>query len=80
MTRGGGERERRNQDIIGFPGEMDPGLYAHHVAKCARKKDYSTRARARRAARVLSRRTGRRFRAYECRICGRWHVTSHPWK
>lgn len=44
---------------------------------CGKKVKYATEANAKRAAHILSRKTGEWFRPYICWNCRQWHV-GHP--
>ena len=49
------------------------GLGAHYM--CGRKAAYATRGLALEVARECERERGVALRAYECPVCGLWHLT-----
>ncbi len=42
---------------------------------CDAKKAFATEEKAKNAAEALRRTLGKRLRAYECEMCGLWHLT-----
>ena len=59
---------------------MSPHDYAYHVRRCRYKTGYPSEAAAYAAARVFRRKYGSRYSVYHCQICGKYHLTTHPWR
>ena len=77
-----GQRNRHYSDrmsdgeLVDFP----PELLAHHVRKCRSKVAHATLGAAHKAKVECEREHGCEFYVYECPICGKWHLTTHPWE
>ena len=52
----------------------------HHVAKCRSKVSHKSRGAAYRAKLQAEEEHGVRQYIYECPICGKFHLTTHPWE
>ena len=68
-------QRRGRAEVLGF-GEMPAATSRHHAEKCAGKVDYPSKVTAKHAARKATAAYGKRFRAYRCKVCGRWHLTT----
>lgn len=78
MSRHGATYRSRALDVDGLH-EMPARDYAYHAQRCAGKSWFDSRREARRAAKRASKAEGKRFKAYRCGICDKWHLTTHPW-
>lgn len=51
----------------------------HHVRKCRSKVAHKSKGAAWQAKLSAEKKYGVEFQVYCCDICGRFHITSHPW-
>lgn len=75
-------RTRRNRHPLppGLP-EMCVEAAEYHAGRCRDKAAYTTRERAVRVAKLVSKTEGRKFRVYLCPFCGAYHLTTKTqWK
>ena len=74
-----GQRNRRadrpQKGLFDYP----EALFKRAVGNCRSKVAYRRYADAARAKRENEGKFGKRFYIYECPICGKWHLTTHPW-
>lgn len=75
-----GQRNRKYDDVdtglVDFPAEK----LAKMVENCRRKASHKTYAHALAAKRESERTYGKEFHIFECPLCGKFHLTTHPWK
>lgn len=79
-------RRRKTDDAVGA--DLDLGLVdmsydelQYHVRQCRKKKAHPSYGGAYKAKQVSEERNpGVVFEIYRCPICGKFHLTTHPWK
>lgn len=67
--------EQRTSELVDFPAEKLQAM----VRTCRSKIAHASLGAAYAAKRASERDFGKRFYVYECPICGKWHLTTHPW-
>ena len=73
-----GNRNRK-KDVYQPPVDFPAEKFKHFVEKCRSKVPYGSYQNAISAKKVLEQRYGVEYSPYECPICGKWHLTTHPW-
>lgn len=75
-----GQRNRKYDDtdtsLVDFPAER----LAQMVRRCRAKAAHKTYENALVAKRECEQAYGKEFHIYECPLCGRYHLTTNPWK
>ena len=76
------QRNRRMDDAVArsLPvGGMSYGELRHHVEKCRQKIAHKSAGAAYQAKVSADEEYGVEHFVYECPICGKFHLTTHPW-
>lgn len=73
-----GQRNRKRDKWDGQLADFPSWLLFKMRRTCERKVSYSTWSDAQSARKRNEREFGKSFYAYECPLCGRWHLTTHP--
>ena len=76
-ARNGQSKEQRKLFSDAQPMKAEDHVY--HASRCFGKVVFSSRSRAMRAKRELSRVYKKKYRVYRCCYCGKWHLTTHQW-
>ena len=77
------QRNRKMDDAMAkmIPvGGMSYDELKYHVGKCRSKVAHKSRGAAYRAKLQAEEEYGVRQYIYECQICGKFHLTTHPWE
>ena len=74
-----GQRNRRHDPRTGELADFPADRLKAMVAKCRSKRAHPSYGAAYQAKRCAERDLGKDFHIYECPICGKWHLTTHPW-
>lgn len=75
-------RGQRNRKLDRFDGQLSTfplERLRHMVEICRSKKAHPTYGAAHYAKERAEADLGMEFHIYECPICGKWHLTTHPW-
>ena len=74
-----GQRNRRKDDKTdGRLADVPSWLVAKMVRTCRSKVAYKSQGSAYAAKVACENRHGGDYSIYECPICGKWHLTTHP--
>lgn len=74
-----GQRNRRYDPRDGQLADFPLERLQHMVSVCRQKKAHATMGAAHYAKLRAEEDLGCEFYIYECPICGKWHLTTHPW-
>lgn len=78
-----GQRNRLFDDAVQSRigvGSMSYDEFRYHVDMCRSKVAHKSWGAAHQAKMASEEEYGKEMFEYECPICGKWHLTSHPWE
>lgn len=75
-----GQRNRRKDRWDGKLCDVSLDRLQDMVRKCRAKTPHATKGAAWQAKLAAEREFGVPTSIYECPICGKWHLTTHPWR
>lgn len=73
------KRLERMREVVPLAG-LDLSQVKYHAGRCRNKVDYGSEEEAVMAVKENEAKYGCEFEAYRCPFCGRWHLTTHPWR
>lgn len=74
-----GQRDRRKDKWDGKLADFPMEKLRFMVGQCRQKRAYATYAEVLAAKKRCQAKFGKEMYWYECPICGKFHLTSHPW-
>lgn len=78
--RDGREVAARRMEAVSSLVGMGANELRHHSRRCRDKQVYESEKLALEAASECGEKFGCDFYCYQCPWCGRFHLTTHPWK
>ena len=74
-----GQRNRKRDDSPGELADFPSGKLQFMVCQCRQKVEYLSYDDALEAKKRLEVKFAVEYSPYECPLCGKWHLTTHPW-